>query len=314
LRFNGSTNAPSAGAFGYIPRRPIAASTRFNRQQPPKHVSPLFKVKFWRVVLDEAQRVENPTAQCSVMAAHIEADHRWCVTGTPIGKGGVNDLRGLLTFLHHATFGGAWAATPSTRGVDWWKAAMATWLREPGIPRVVRTLRPLFWRRLKAEVLQALKLPTLSDRHIRVDLSPLEWECLHRLQRQLRYRARALNLLRGSHRRATEAMLLQLRQACCHPLLSGRIREDLVASGDAEGMPMQHIFDLLIEQRRNELLVRVGALAAVSVLDVCVGHNGACHVRSLTRSTRFRDYQLGAATLRMSGLHRHRAPASPATQ
>jgi E3 ubiquitin-protein ligase SHPRH len=38
------------------------------------------------------------------MAAMLPAVHRWCVSGTPIGKGRVEDLYGLLLFLRAAPF------------------------------------------------------------------------------------------------------------------------------------------------------------------------------------------------------------------
>ena len=38
------------------------------------------------------------------MAGRISAVHRWCVTGTPIGPGGMADVLGLLRALHVAPF------------------------------------------------------------------------------------------------------------------------------------------------------------------------------------------------------------------
>jgi E3 ubiquitin-protein ligase SHPRH len=38
------------------------------------------------------------------MAARLAAVHRWCVSGTPVGKGRVEDLYGLLLFLRAAPF------------------------------------------------------------------------------------------------------------------------------------------------------------------------------------------------------------------
>ena len=38
------------------------------------------------------------------MAGKLATDIRWCVTGTPIGKNGLDDLYGLLLFLRHDPF------------------------------------------------------------------------------------------------------------------------------------------------------------------------------------------------------------------
>ncbi|CAN0556764.1 unnamed protein product, partial [Ectocarpus sp. 12 AP-2014] len=61
--------------------------------------SPLPALKWWRVVVDEAHMVESTTQETAKMALKIPATHRWCVTGTPIGKGSIDDLYGLLVFL-----------------------------------------------------------------------------------------------------------------------------------------------------------------------------------------------------------------------
>ena len=87
--------------------------------------SPLLGLRFWRVLLDEAQEVESGSSKHAAMALRIAARHRHCVTGTPLredrgggmggrgrkrgwsgGSGGgggggarLGDLRGLLLFL-----------------------------------------------------------------------------------------------------------------------------------------------------------------------------------------------------------------------
>jgi SNF2 family DNA or RNA helicase len=48
--------------------------------------SPLTRVKWWRLCLDEAQTVETPTSMVSAMAKKLSANFRWAVTGTPISK------------------------------------------------------------------------------------------------------------------------------------------------------------------------------------------------------------------------------------
>lgn len=78
------------------------------------------RLSFWRVILDEAQSIrvriseiykfssdrfiQNPSTRVSSAVTHLLAEHRWCLTGTPI----VNTLKdafGLLRFLRHQPFG-----------------------------------------------------------------------------------------------------------------------------------------------------------------------------------------------------------------
>lgn len=48
--------------------------------------SPLVRVKWWRLCLDEAQTVDTPGKMVSEMANKLHANFRWAVTGTPISK------------------------------------------------------------------------------------------------------------------------------------------------------------------------------------------------------------------------------------
>ena len=55
---------------------------------------------------------DNPDRPASAMAAHLQAVHRWAVTGTPMSHD-LRDMHGLLTFLRAEPLAGATA-----RGVD----------------------------------------------------------------------------------------------------------------------------------------------------------------------------------------------------
>lgn len=57
--------------------------------------SPITRLKWWRLCLDEAQTVET-ARMVSEMAQRLTAVHRWAVTGTPISK----DITGKKFFEH----------------------------------------------------------------------------------------------------------------------------------------------------------------------------------------------------------------------
>jgi len=88
--------------------------------------TPLLTGRFWRMVLDEAQEVESPVRQSAQMADRIESVHRWCVTGTPIGKNQLEDLCGLFLFLRLYPFDSndCWRASMSLPFLEGYEAPL----------------------------------------------------------------------------------------------------------------------------------------------------------------------------------------------
>ncbi|KAK8073511.1 hypothetical protein PG994_004410 [Apiospora phragmitis] len=60
-------------------------------------------IMWFRVVLDEAHWIRNTTSQQFKAAKDLQAQRRWCLSGTPI-QNTLDDLRSLLDFLHFKPF------------------------------------------------------------------------------------------------------------------------------------------------------------------------------------------------------------------
>ncbi|KAJ8759948.1 hypothetical protein K2173_010804 [Erythroxylum novogranatense] len=65
--------------------------------------SPLNKIEWWRIILDEAHLIKNVNAQQSRAVTSLKAKRRWVVTGTPI-QNGYLDLYSLMAFLRFEPF------------------------------------------------------------------------------------------------------------------------------------------------------------------------------------------------------------------
>ncbi|OAA52024.1 SNF2-related protein [Metarhizium rileyi] len=81
---------------------PPQRSRRYERAYP-RTTSPLVKISWWRLCLDEAQMIENGYSQAASVARVLPRVNAWGITGTPV-KDDVKDLFGLLLFLRYEPY------------------------------------------------------------------------------------------------------------------------------------------------------------------------------------------------------------------
>jgi hypothetical protein len=135
--------------------------------------SPLVSIQWWRVCLDEAQRVETPTAASARMALKLHANFRWCVSGTPVGRGKLEDLYGLLLFLRVEPFSSK----------KWFAKCFGSNNSQVN-DRIRHLLRNVFWRSTKASatVKEQMGVPEQVEKKVILKFSSIE---RHFYQRQL---------------------------------------------------------------------------------------------------------------------------------
>lgn len=158
-------------------RNPDRTGGRSLRYEKRYHImpTPLTRVKFWRVVVDEAQMVESSTAKATEMVMKIAATNLWCVTGTPISRG-LDDLFGLFSFLRVDPY--------AHKG--WWARLIQSPLESvdhgqsynEALTRLVRLLKPsvggLMWRSCKKDVSSELQIPPQKECLHHLELSRIE--------------------------------------------------------------------------------------------------------------------------------------------
>jgi DNA repair protein RAD5 len=202
----------------------------------PCSTTSLLSLFYRRVILDEAHFVKNPNTGASRACCLINAERRWCVTGTPISNS-LHDVFGLIKFLKHEP----WCVprfwkkmiestkhtinqNDTTEGND---TSMTT-----SMERVRRVLKPILLRRTKDSLTHdgkpILILPPVETKLIEVHLSDQERYFYNVLL------SKSQNVFEGfiQSGSATKswfaifALLQRLRQSCDHLALTVRNRFD----------------------------------------------------------------------------------------
>lgn len=125
-------------------------------EYPP---SPLTSVEWWRVVLDEAQMVENKNNRPSQMVKQLPSVHRWATTGTPIEKGSFGCLYGLLFFINFEPFT---------------EESIFMHLLNGPTSKMVEVLSSVMWRTCKKNVEDEIQIPKQTEVVHRVEMTSLQ--------------------------------------------------------------------------------------------------------------------------------------------
>lgn len=80
--------------------------------------SPLHRIKWLRVILDEGHTIRNPQTSLTKAMIDLVAKRRWVLTGTPI-QNRLDDLWSVVKFLRLEPFDDK----------KWWNAALASSVR-----------------------------------------------------------------------------------------------------------------------------------------------------------------------------------------
>jgi len=121
------------------------------------------QINWWRICLDEAQMARTNTNPGET-AKLIPARNRWCVTGTPTGKHGLEDLVDIFTFLSLTPFLKQWPAVKLNLRLH----------PEIFIPTFLENLRWIAYRNTKESVSDQLVLPDQQITNYTLAFSKIE--------------------------------------------------------------------------------------------------------------------------------------------
>ncbi|KJE88535.1 hypothetical protein CAOG_009287 [Capsaspora owczarzaki ATCC 30864] len=188
-----------------------------------KRSSPLFKVRWFRVVLDEATCIKNRGAAVSQAVAKLHYERQWCISGTPI-QNSIEDLFPLFRFLKYAPY------DQYHRFCSSFNIRKTLQFSAKNIQQLQAVMAPICLRRLKSSMIDGKPILNLPPRTVTVSRQPFSMEELdfyNALEKRSQVRF-SRYLLRGqamNHYSNLLLMLLHLRQACDHPHLIRPVRE-----------------------------------------------------------------------------------------
>lgn len=168
--------------------------------------------EFCFLILDEAQMIKNPRAKVSQVARALRAEHRLCLTGTPM-ENHLGELWSLFDFLQPGWLGDEkdfqrHYRTPIEKNGDKNRSAA-----------LARRIAPFILRRTKDAV--ARELPPKTQIVESIVLDERQRDFYDGIRLAMHRRVQEIIQLQGlarSHITVLDA-LLKLRQACCDPRL-----------------------------------------------------------------------------------------------
>ncbi|KAK9064239.1 hypothetical protein SSX86_015619 [Deinandra increscens subsp. villosa] len=225
----------------------IKISPTKKRKYPPTEstVCPLAKLRWFRVILDEAQSIKNYKTQAAKACWGLRAKRRWCLSGTPI-QNSVDDLYSYFRFLRYDPFAVfknfcTQIKAPIQRN------------RVDGYKKLQVILKTIMLRRTKGTLLKGEPIISLPPKTIvlkKVDFSAEERGFYRTLEAECRAQFEeyaAAGTVKQNYVNIL-LMLLRLRQACDHPLLVRGCRSStdwMLSVGKAKQLPQDKLNRLL---------------------------------------------------------------------
>ena len=207
LRVLTLSGSKRAKAYPAIPHADIVI-TSFALLQ--RDIAKLEKHTFKFAILDEAQLIKNPQAKVSIAARQLKAQHRLCLSGTPV-ENNLTELWSLFHFLIPGFLGDLSAfRTRYQNPIE----------KEDNLERrdaLRARLSPLILRRTKDEVAKDLPPKTILVHPI--ELTTVQKDLYESVRVTMDKRVRDAIAERGISQSQITILdaLLKLRQICCHP-------------------------------------------------------------------------------------------------
>ncbi|CAA7262707.1 unnamed protein product [Cyclocybe aegerita] len=174
------------------------------------------KVKFYRVIADEAQFIRNRATRSSISLSYLKAKYRWMLTGTPVTNT-LADIYGLLRFGRFRPWNDWNDFNVHVAKVQSEDAPLAG-------SRAQAILKPILLRRTKNSKLEGkplLELPPKEIEIVQLQFLPEERQLYESFEKRTKIHVNKFikeGTLIKNHAFVL-VLILRLRQLCCHPHL-----------------------------------------------------------------------------------------------
>jgi len=218
---------------------------------------PLARVRWFRVVLDEAQTIKNYRTQVSRACRGLRAERRWCLSGTPI-QNKIDDLYSYFCFLKYEPY----SKFSSFKYMIKYPISKDS---VRGYKKLQAILRIVLLRRTKETLIDGepiLKLPAKTIQLSKIDFTPEERAFYVTLEEGSRQKFKAYDAAGTIKENYANilVLLLRLRQACDHPLLFKGQESDLIDNNSiemAKQLPKETVTDLLEKLERGPAICSI---------------------------------------------------------
>ncbi|WVZ87280.1 hypothetical protein U9M48_033941 [Paspalum notatum var. saurae] len=206
---------------------------------------PLARVRWFRVVLDEAQTIKNYRTRVSRACCGLRAERRWCLSGTPI-QNKIEDLYSYFCFLKYEPY----SKFSSFKYLIKYPISRDS---VRGYKKLQAILRIILLRRTKETLIDGepiLKLPPKTIELSKIDFTQEERAFYLTLEEGSRQKFKAYDeagTIKENYANIL-VLLLRLRQACDHPLLLNGQESDLIDDKSietAKQLPKETVTNLL---------------------------------------------------------------------
>lgn len=207
----------------------------------------LQKYHYHALILDEAQNIKNPRAKAAQVVCQLKANHRLCLTGTPM-ENHLGELWSLFYFLmpgflaNQELFNKNYRHPIEKQGDNQKRQ------------KLVNRIKPFMLRRLKTDV--AKELPAKTTIEVNIDMNEQQSKLYEAVRISMQESLRQIIAQKGFKRSQILILdaLLKLRQVCCHPSL---LKLDSIASDKAQSAKLEHLSEMvreMVEEGRKILI------------------------------------------------------------